>query len=74
MFRSLLYNIDTTKAVSFFTLKKIGIAFNRAKHFIRYADSIFQLNTPEPMRVKNLILSESNSKYLKVPQNQLTLF
>lgn len=55
-------------------LKKIGIAFNRAKHFIRYADSIFQLNTPEAMHIKNLILSESNSKYLKVPQNQLTLF
>ena len=55
-------------------LKKIGIAYNRAKHFIRCADSIFQLNTPEAMQVKNLILSESNSKYLKIPQNQLTLF
>ncbi|RZJ98808.1 MAG: putative DNA modification/repair radical SAM protein, partial [Flavobacterium sp.] len=55
-------------------LKKIGIAYNRAKYFIRCADSIFQLNTPEAFTVKNLILSESNSKYLKVPQNQLSLF
>lgn len=55
-------------------LQKIGIAYNRAKHFIRCADSIFQLNAPEPMHIKGLILSESNSKYLKIPQNQLTLF
>ncbi len=55
-------------------LQKIGIAYNRAKHFIRCADSIFQLNTPEAIHVKGLILSESNSKYLKIPQNQLALF
>ena len=55
-------------------LQKIGIAYNRAKHFIRCADSIFQLNTPDALQVKGLILSESNSKYLKIPQNQLTLF
>ncbi|RZJ30101.1 MAG: radical SAM protein, partial [Flavobacterium sp.] len=55
-------------------LKKMGIAWNRAKHFIRCADSVFTLNEPDGLRVKGLILSESNSKYLKVPQNQLTLF
>lgn len=55
-------------------LKKIGIAFNRAKHFIRCADSVFQLNDPDGLHIKGLILSESNSKYLKVAQNQLTLF
>ena len=55
-------------------LRKIGVAWNRAKHFIRCADSVMQLNEPEAFRVKGLILSESNSKYLKVPQNQLTLF
>lgn len=55
-------------------LQKIGVAWNRAKHFLRCADSIFQLNSPDAMHVKGLILSESNSKYLKVPQNQLTLF
>lgn len=55
-------------------LKKIGIAYNRAKFFMRCADSPYQLNDPEPQHIKHLILSESNSKYLKVPQNQLSLF
>ena len=55
-------------------LQKIGIAYNRAKHFIRCADSQFQLNTPDAMHVKGLILSETQSKYLKIPQNQLSLF
>lgn len=55
-------------------LKKIGIAYNRAKFFIRCTDSPYQLNDPEPQHIKHLILSESNSKYLKVPQNQLSLF
>ena len=55
-------------------LKRMGLAWNRAKHFIRCADSTFQLNAPEAFTVKGLILSETNSKYLKVPQNQLTLF
>ncbi len=55
-------------------LRKIGIAYNRAKYFIRCADSLFQLNEPDSMKVKSLILSESSSKYLEVPQNQLSLF
>src|SRR5690606_11422180 len=55
-------------------LKKIGVAYNRAKFFMRCADSPYQLNDPEPQHIKHLILSESNSKYLKVPQNQLSLF
>jgi putative DNA modification/repair radical SAM protein len=55
-------------------LQKIGISYNRAKHFIRCADSVFQLDSPEALHVRNLILSESNSKYLKVAQNQLSLF
>ncbi|RZJ66855.1 MAG: putative DNA modification/repair radical SAM protein [Flavobacterium sp.] len=55
-------------------LQKFGIAWNRAKHFLRCADSLYQLNTPDAFHVKSRILAESNSKYLKVPQNQLTLF
>ncbi|RZJ75450.1 MAG: putative DNA modification/repair radical SAM protein [Flavobacterium sp.] len=55
-------------------LQKIGISYNRAKHFIRCADSIYQLANPEAVHVKSLILNETNSKYLKVPQNQLSLF
>lgn len=55
-------------------LRKMGIAWNRAKHFIRCADSVFVLNEPDAIKVKGLILSETNSKYLKIPQTQLSLF
>lgn len=55
-------------------LQKIGIAYSRAKHFIRCADSPYLLNEPDAPYLKNLILAESSSKYLKVPQNQLSLF
>ena len=55
-------------------LQKIGIAYNRAKHFIRCADSPILLNEPDAPHLKNIILADSNSKYLKVPQNQLSLF
>ncbi|MCE7039433.1 putative DNA modification/repair radical SAM protein [Dyadobacter sp. CY312] len=55
-------------------LKKLGISFNRARHFIRYADSLIQLRDFEAGHIKDLILSESNSKYSKTPANQLSLF
>jgi putative DNA modification/repair radical SAM protein len=55
-------------------LKKIGISFNRARHFIRFADSPIQLNDYEAGHIKGIILSESHSKYLKTPSNQLSLF
>lgn len=57
-----------------YQLKNIGVAYNRAKHFIRCADSPYMLNEPEAVHIKGLILAESGSKYLKIPQNQLTLF
>ena len=55
-------------------VKKLGIAYNRAKFFIRCADSPFYLNEPDSNKVKGLILSESESKYLKFASNQLSLF
>ena len=55
-------------------LQKIGVAYSRAKHFIRCADSPYLLNEPDAPHLKNLILAESSSKYLKTPQNQLSLF
>jgi putative DNA modification/repair radical SAM protein len=55
-------------------LQKTGISYNRAKHFIRCADSPVLLNEPDAPRLKSLILADSSSKYLKVPQNQLSLF
>ncbi len=55
-------------------LRKIGVSYSRAKHFIRCADSGFKLNEPDAMKIKSSILAESSSKYLKVDQNQLALF
>lgn len=55
-------------------LKKIGISFNKAKHFIRYADSPLQLRDYESGHIKAVILSESTSKYTRIPKNQLSLF
>jgi putative DNA modification/repair radical SAM protein len=55
-------------------IKKIGISFNRARHFIRYADSPIQFREFESGHIKSVILSESSSKYTKHPANQLSLF
>jgi len=55
-------------------LKKIGISFKKARHFIRYADSPLQLKDYEAGHIKGVILSEGQSKYLKTAQNQLSLF
>lgn len=57
-----------------YQLKKMGIAYNRAQHFIRCADSPYQLRDNEAFKIKNSILQESKSKYLKTAQNQLALF
>lgn len=57
-----------------YQLKKMGIAYNRARHFIRCADSPFQLNEKEPHAIKNIILQNSKSKYLKNKEGQLSLF
>ena len=55
-------------------LKKLGVAWNRTRHFIRCADSVFVMNDPEAVKVRGLIMGASSSKYLAVPQNQLSLF
>jgi putative DNA modification/repair radical SAM protein len=55
-------------------LKKMGIAFNRARHFMRYADSPMQLGDYEAGHIKGVILADSKSKYSKIPANQLSLF
>ncbi|MFP5437028.1 MAG: putative DNA modification/repair radical SAM protein [Bacteroidia bacterium] len=57
-----------------YQVQKMGIAYSRAKYFIRCADTPYMLNEPDAPHLKGLILSESSSKYLKVPQNQLSLF
>lgn len=55
-------------------LKKIGVAYNRAKHFITCADSPYQLKDYQGTQIKAFILAESQSKYLKTDHNQLMLF
>ena len=57
-----------------YQLKHIGIAYNRAKHFITCADTPYQLKDYQATQIKGLILAESQSKYLKTPNNQLLLF
>ncbi|SHG59839.1 putative DNA modification/repair radical SAM protein [Pedobacter caeni] len=55
-------------------LKKIGISYNRARHFIKCADSPFQLKEYQSSQIKSFILAESQSKYLKNDTQQLILF
>jgi putative DNA modification/repair radical SAM protein len=55
-------------------LKKIGVAYNRAKHFITCADSPYQLKDYQGTQIKAFIMADSQSKYLKTDNNQLILF
>lgn len=55
-------------------LKKIGVAYNRAKYFIRCADSPYELKDYQHTQIKSFILAESESKYLKNDAGQLHLF
>ena len=55
-------------------LKKIGVAYNRAKHFIRCLDSPYQIKDYQDTQIKSFILAESQSKYLAHDAQQLILF
>lgn len=55
-------------------LKKIGVAYNRAKHFIKCADTPYQLKDYQGTQIKSFILAESQSKYLKNDVQQMILF
>lgn len=57
-----------------YQLKNIGIAYQKAKHFIKCADTPFQLKDYQANQIKGMILSESRSKYIKTDQHQLLLF
>ncbi|MFD0940016.1 putative DNA modification/repair radical SAM protein [Pedobacter boryungensis] len=57
-----------------YQLKNIGVAYSRAKHFIKCADTSFQLKDFQATQIKAFILAESQSKYLKTDTNQLILF
>jgi putative DNA modification/repair radical SAM protein len=55
-------------------LKKIGIAYNKAKHFIICADSVAPKRDYLGTQIKAFILADSHSKYLKTDSSQLLLF
>lgn len=55
-------------------LKKIGVAINRAKYFIVCKSSEFERRDLTGTRIKQFILAESHSKYLKNSQTQLSMF
>lgn len=58
-----------------YQVKKMGIAFNRAKHFMRCADTPMMLGNPSMGQVRQLILQKSSAKHLKnVNDSQLSLF
>ena len=55
-------------------LKKIGVALNRAKYFITCSSNSFERRDLTGMKIKQFILAESQSKYLKTSVSQLSLF
>ncbi|UUV22814.1 putative DNA modification/repair radical SAM protein [Paenimyroides aestuarii] len=58
-----------------YQLKKMGIAYNRAKHFITCADTIAPLGFKYAPQIKNTILQMGSSKYkAEMAENQLKLF
>lgn len=57
-----------------YQLKRLGIAYNRARYFMRCEDDAFQRFELLPTQIKNKILSNSQSKYLKTDPQQLILF
>ena len=55
-------------------LKAIGVALNRAKYFITCKSNSFEKRDLTGTKIKQFILAESQSKYLKNQQNQLSIF
>jgi putative DNA modification/repair radical SAM protein len=55
-------------------LKKIGVAINRAKYFIICKSTDFEKRDLTGTKIKQFILAESKSKYLKNTQTQLSIF
>lgn len=58
-----------------YQVKKMGIAFNRARFFMTCADSVISIGAPLMEKVKRTILEDGNSKYkTKIQEGQLSLF
>lgn len=57
-----------------YQIKKMGIAYNRAKHFMRCADSVMKLGFASMESVRAQILNKKTSSYRSVTTSQLSLF
>ncbi|GAA4909840.1 putative DNA modification/repair radical SAM protein [Mucilaginibacter defluvii] len=55
-------------------IKKLGVAVNRAQYFITCNSNSFERRDLTGTRIKQFILAESQSKYLKNKPDQLSLF
>ncbi|RCH56266.1 putative DNA modification/repair radical SAM protein [Mucilaginibacter hurinus] len=55
-------------------IKRMGVALNRARYFITCNSRDFERRDLTGTRIKQFILAESQSKYLKNSQTQLSLF
>lgn len=55
-------------------LKRIGVAINRARYFITCKNKEFERRDLTGQNIKQFILAESQSKYIKNTQTQLNLF
>lgn len=55
-------------------LKKLGLAFNRAQYFMRYADSPIQLGEKDPQVIREVILDGQRKNKNNFPSLQLSLF
>lgn len=62
------------RKLSWDNLKALGVAINRAKYFITCNSNIFEKRDLTGTAIKQFILVESQSKYLKKIQPQLSLF
>jgi putative DNA modification/repair radical SAM protein len=57
-----------------YMLKKLGIAYNRAKYFLTCNDTLTAMPDLLPIQLKQRILREGNSKYEPTFNQQLSLF
>ncbi len=62
------------RKLNWVNIKALGVAINRAKYFITCNSNIFEKRDLTGTAIKQFILAESQSKYLKKIQPQLSLF
>ena len=60
--------------LTYYHLKQMGVALNRAKYFITCQGATPLAGTMEPLRLRQLLLNQSLSKHKALFSGQLTLF